>query len=277
MDYRFVKMNPGGNTTVLILDPVPREKQKEISVEIMGDTSLSAEQVGFLETPVTDKAVARLQMMGGEFCGNATRCLAAWAALGGLREGRPSGFPEKQKHLLVEVSGHEGVLSATVVNNGSKSSCFVSVEMPLPLEIRHGENDLFGRHSIVIFEGIIHIILWDRVRDEKYVEIAKDYLQKKNLSDSCIGIMFYESATNTMTPVVYVKDVDSLVWESSCGSGAVALASAMAAIEGRSIENLQIRQPGGFLLADILWDKGIKRVRLAGDIKISALGTVFVD
>lgn len=47
MELQFVKFNPSGNTTVLILDPLSREQYPEIAAKIMADTCLSAEQVGF--------------------------------------------------------------------------------------------------------------------------------------------------------------------------------------------------------------------------------------
>ena len=47
MELRFVKFNPSGNTTVLMPDPLPREKYPEIAIKVMSDTYLCAEQVGF--------------------------------------------------------------------------------------------------------------------------------------------------------------------------------------------------------------------------------------
>jgi diaminopimelate epimerase len=80
-----------------------------------------------------------------------------------------------------------------------------------------------------------------------------------------------------MVPVVYVGAVDSLVWESSCGSGTVAVASAIADKEKRSIDHMQFCQPGGDLFASIGWKDGIEEAWLSGEIVFTATGTVYID
>jgi diaminopimelate epimerase len=277
MELQFVKFNPSGNTTVLILDPLSRSQYPEIAVKVMSDTYLCAEQVGFLEKADDPGAAARLHMMGGGFCGNASRSFAAWIALGGLESGKLEGFREVEKQVRLQVSGHAGTLTARVYNQWSKHACNAEIDMPLPLKIRHGRNDQLSEYSIVVYEGIIHLILWNKVAAEVYVNIVEDFLEKQGFSTNCFGIMFFDSRTSEMIPLVRVKDVDSLVWESSSGSGTVALASALADKQQASIEHMQIRQPGGDLYVSVDWENEIKGVRLSGDIQITAIGTVYID
>ena len=79
MQLEFVKVNPVENMTVFILDEVEKSKHIEIAKKLMDYSNLYAEQVGFVEKMKSedDNIAVRLQMMGGEFCGNATRSLAA--------------------------------------------------------------------------------------------------------------------------------------------------------------------------------------------------------
>ncbi len=272
MELRFAKINPSGNTTVLILDPLPREQYPEVSVKVMADTYLCAEQVGFLEKPDDPLAAGRLHMMGGEFCGNASRGFAAWLALSG-----PEPFRDEEKEIRIQVSGQAGTLTARVQNRWSNHTCHAEIDMPLPLAIRHGRNDQLSEYSIVVYEGITHVILWSKVAAQVYVNIVEDFLEKEGLATDCFGILFFDSRTSEMTPVVCVKAVDSLVWESSCGSGTAALASALADKQKNSIGHMQIRQPGGDLFASVDWSGGIGGVRLSGDIQITAVGTVYID
>ena len=74
MKLRFVKVNPVENMTLFVLDPVPREEQMNVANKLMKYSNIHGEQVGFIER---EGSYIRLQMMGGEFCGNATRSLAA--------------------------------------------------------------------------------------------------------------------------------------------------------------------------------------------------------
>ena len=70
----FVKINPAGNITILIDNFDIYDKNiPKISEEIMKETNLYAEQVGFIGDN-------HLQMMGGEFCGNASRAFASLLA-----------------------------------------------------------------------------------------------------------------------------------------------------------------------------------------------------
>ena len=69
MDIQFIKTSPTQNVTILVLTQVPRASQPEIAAQLLRYDGVGGEQVGFLEPSQT--ARARLQMMGGEFCGNA--------------------------------------------------------------------------------------------------------------------------------------------------------------------------------------------------------------
>jgi diaminopimelate epimerase len=279
MEYSFVKMNPAGNTTILVTTLVPREFHKTVAKELMKDTFLCAEQVGFVEPAMGNAAVARLQMMGGEFCGNASRCFAAWLALGGLTMGFPACFTEAQEEIPIEVSGHSGVLTAKVINLGKKTSALVAIAMPLPISIRHDVHQEFGDLSLVQFEGIAHLIVWKSTAaaDDNMARALIDYMIKSGLKNHCYGVMFYNEEQGSMVPAVYVREVESLIWENSCGSGTAALAAALADRRKAAVPELSVSQPGGSLVASALWCNGISKIELSGDISITAAGTVFMD
>ena len=74
----FTKYSPCGNTTILVressLSPADRAR---VAAEIIAPGHLEAEQAGYVDTAAP---VPRLDMMGGEFCVNATRAFAALLA-----------------------------------------------------------------------------------------------------------------------------------------------------------------------------------------------------
>jgi histidine racemase len=75
MKIRTVQADPSGNITLFVLDPVPLEQRRDINEKLLsGDTAL--EQVGCLS--LVD-GQPKVEMMGGEFCGNATRSAGAYA------------------------------------------------------------------------------------------------------------------------------------------------------------------------------------------------------
>ena len=94
MKLQFVKLDPTGNTTILVSTPVPRADQPRVAELLMADENLCAEQVGFIEAPTLPGACARLQMAGGEFCGNDSMSLGALLAL-------RSGSAEEETTMII--------------------------------------------------------------------------------------------------------------------------------------------------------------------------------
>ena len=108
----FTKYSPCGNTTILVreasLSPADRAR---VAAEIIAPGHLEAEQAGYVDTAAP---VPRLDMMGGEFCVNATRAFAALLAeegklspesggLGGIVS--VSGMPERLRVRVRRLAG----------------------------------------------------------------------------------------------------------------------------------------------------------------------------
>lgn len=83
--FPFAKFIPGGNPTILLPEPpFLLDELPAASATLMGPMHLQAEQVGALLLPKGAGAAPRLEMMGGEFCVNATRSAAMYLARNGL-------------------------------------------------------------------------------------------------------------------------------------------------------------------------------------------------
>lgn len=275
MKLRFVKADPCGNTTIFLLDPVPREQRPAVAAAVMAHGSVTAEQVGFIFPDPAQEAGYRMEMAGGEFCGNASRSFAAWLQLC-PDGGEPHDFIPAQADRVIRVSGAEGPLTARVRSIGQDNRCYVSVAMPIPEQILTGTDDWFGAYSLVIFPGISHIVLWDHAHREEDVERAKSFLARFGPMPEAFGLMYYDEADRFLRPLVYVEDPRTLVWENSCGSGSSALAAAIAHRRGGSVEGLAIRQPGGELTVSVDWQDGVRELILGGEITLSVFGTLYV-
>lgn len=273
MRASFVKVDPSGNATAFILDPFPREIHAKIAAEIMKPTSLGVDQVGFIEQASVPGALARLQMMGGEFCGNAARGFAAYLAARKF-PGIHLIHSSDRFSVPIEVSGHDGVLEA-LVGPTSEGTADVEISMPIPLSIEHKSLAGGGELTLIHFEGITHCVLWDvPPAEEKFCRVREE-LSSELRNIDCIGAMFYDQSTNRLTPLVYVRKVNSLVWEGSCGSGTVAVAAALADKRKQSIRSLCLSQPGGDIEVDVLWDQKIVEAKIRGNVSIKAEGTVY--
>ena len=81
MTIDYLVADPSGNTTILVLTPVPKEEHSALAAKLLALPGIEAEQVGYV-TREAGKPL-RVDMMGGEFCGNASRSAAAWPVTAG--------------------------------------------------------------------------------------------------------------------------------------------------------------------------------------------------
>ena len=72
--YNIVIADPAKNITVFVLDDIDKKSYKSVARNILENTNYAAEQVGFIKQPIMGGDI-RLEMMGGEFCGNASRSI----------------------------------------------------------------------------------------------------------------------------------------------------------------------------------------------------------
>ena len=121
MKLNILRADPAGNITVFVLDPVEKAKRAAIAEKIMAIPSLKAEQVGYA-CPAEDDVDGHMEMMGGEFCGNATRAYGMYIA---QQKGGPSA-------VRLRVSGCDHVVTA----QGDLKSGTARAEMPCPRSVR---------------------------------------------------------------------------------------------------------------------------------------------
>ncbi len=268
--------------TILIWTKVDRKKYVSISKKLMDNVySLGAEQVGFVEkTKKNNKAIAHLQMMGGEFCGNTARSFAFM-----LVQKKITGIVIKNNisKFLISISGVKEPLEATVFCDKDNNPIYPKVEMPIYKNI----NSVCVKNNsdLVSMEGISHIIL-DKPNNEFNIKKYKDELielkDKLNLKEeSAVGAIWTEKIDNntfSIKPVVWVNKTNSYYYETSCGSGTIALALKLAKEKKEKLQEYKIFQPSGdFIKASILRnDKKFEKAWIEGNINIIAEGFCYI-
>ena len=146
--------------------------------------------------------------------------------------------------------------------------------MPVPEAISHGNHRELGDYSTVAFEGITHIVLWD-APVEKLPDAAAASLAAELGVGGDYGIMLTDINRRVLKPLVCIADVGSRVWESSCGSGSVAVASALGSKTARTVTNLELAQPGGSLWVSAQYNSGrITSTSLSGTVELVSYGYV---
>ena len=234
MDLSYILADPSGNTTAFVLSPVDPARYGPVARAVM--QALDAEQVAFVHH-------GRMDMMGGEFCGNASRCFALWQALH-----RPDGLSllplEAPREEAVTVSGAPRPLSVLLAPGGVPGAYRACIRMPLPRRVLPLEESPLGPCTLVEYPGISHLVLEDRPPAEDHISLASALLARLRAESGCFGLLYLEGAA--MRPLVHVRDTGTLVWESSCASGTCAAAAALA-LRQNSPLTLELFQPGGSL------------------------------
>ena len=225
ISYYYV--DPTGNITLLVDSPVPPDKRAKTAEKLML-AEPGAEQVGFIDGK-------NLNMAGGEFCGNATLSAAAVYCL-------KNGLEKAETDMTV--SGAKNPVKVRIEKTG-ESTYSGEVEMPGAQSIGETELKLGGKRitaPLIDFGSISHIILTEKAdRAECEREIVRAC---RELGAGALGLMLVDG--EKLTPLVYVPEPETLVWESSCASGTTAAGIYFASLNGGSFSG-SFTEPGGTL------------------------------
>lgn len=246
-------VKPAGNDTALV-EGIPAKKyRKQINDKIM-QLFPNVEQVGFYKTSSTP----RLEMAGGEFCGNATRSFAYLFLKG--KKGQDNFKASGVKELL---------------NAGIKSSKTSFAQMPIYKSfdrVKQLEKDLCK----VEIKGITHLITpLSNFSKENLKMEGKKLLKKYDLLQTvpASGVMFYtklEDGSYKLDPIVWVRDIQSLFYETACASGTTAFGLMLSKQNSKSIKSQQILQPSGQSLSVSvnLGNKNFTEASIEGPVEI---------
>ncbi len=234
MEIRYVRANPTGNITCLVLSPVTEEERPSVTAALMD----RCEQVGYLAESCDPEQPARLRMMGGEFCGNASMAAGAFlAGKAGLRSG-------EELRMTLSVSGTEEPVGCRIrARDGFWEG---TVEMPGIPDI--SSRFLAGKEMVCVrMDGIVHLI---SQQGPFTAREAENLLRAaaEDLGAPAAGLLQWDGRKGYMKPLVYVPGSGTMVWESGCGSGSTAIGAWRAVCRGEGETVTEVRQPGGTIL-----------------------------
>lgn len=240
--------DPTGNITALVESMVPSEEQPALARRVMARHH-EVEQVGFI-TRLDDAAgapQARLRMAGGEFCGNASMCAAAWY----VRRNIPDSH---EQVVMLEVSGAQLPIEVRLKSAGEGYEACIHMPRSCGFE---RVNLTWDGHvvpaDLVRMEGISHLVirpasgLYALLQDRASAELAIR-AWCRTLDVDGLGAMFFSGAgmRARLDPLVFVPEAGTTFWESSCASGSTACGMLLAHESGSPVE-LELHEPGGIL------------------------------
>ena len=262
MKLNILRADPAGNITVYVLDEVDRAKRAEVAAKIMEIEELKCEQVGFVY-PTQEGGDGRMEMMGGEFCGNATRAFGLLVAkqMGGA----------KQVHI--ETSGCDHIVTVDTDLEAGTSRA----EMPTPQSVTQVKvDDTPG--ILVHLGGIAHLIVENVEPTEEFFAKAEEQVLNALNPIDAYGVIYLDTVKGTMTPLVKVVEPNTLVWEGSCGSGSLAAAVAQSQDAGDGEFARDYVQPAGIVRATVVRENGkVVAAYIGGPVGLDEPTTVEVE
>jgi diaminopimelate epimerase len=228
---RVAVVHPSGNATAVVFDDCLDVDRPALNAAVIRAVARQhpdlpeIEQCCFVTAATDGVSVARVEMFGHEFCGNATRSVVRLVA------GADGGTG------LVQTSGVPCAL-AFAVDRGE-----VTLEMPLPATPESVRRVAEG--TVVEVEGISHLVCGPSAGDARTLLENLVATGRYAIADlPAFGVSSFDPATGEARFCVWVRDVATAFDETACGSGtsAIGIAAATAAGETR---RLTVRQPSG--------------------------------
>lgn len=231
MKLEVIKADPAGNITLFVMTPVDPEKRAGIAEKLMGIKEFAAEQVGYRCDPA-EGYDGHMIMSGGEFCGNASRAYGMLVALEKGIRGRA--------HLVLDVSGSDVPVEVDVDTEAGTARA----KMPLPKMVKRMEAG--GQAGILVhLGGIAHFVVDGMTPSEDYLKAVEEEIMSGLDGLDAYGVMFFDSTSGKLTPLVKVPAANSLFWEGSCGSGSLATTIALTADLPDGVYEKDMIQPAG--------------------------------
>ncbi len=228
MNIKYQLISPSGNLTAIINGQYSASEKRCINQKIFATNKL-VEQIGY----IFQKDLKNyFEMMGNEFSGNG--CRAATLAFLNNNPGKISFFASGINKIIIGK-----------INNGNATVTIPSQKVNF-IKI---SNTIY---STVIFNTLM-IISANNIKDKS--KIIEKYSDKYN----AIGFMSYQKQGNQikLNPWFWVKETNSLINETACGSGSIVVA--------KLLTKSTIFQPSGQSLK-IGFNK--QSINLSGPIKL---------
>ena len=227
--------NPGGNITALVKNKdYDYDFIKKINDYIL-DKYKDVEQVGFIKDN-------ELRMAGGEFCINASRCAIYYL----------------NKFNINELK----ILDKTITGEVNKN--VVTIKYSIDKDI----NSLIN-NNIVDLGGITLVFLDKETNDKLVKNKDKEYIEKKikNIKSDSKAIGIVLTNKNEIYPFIWVKDINTLYFETACGSASIAYA--LTNYLNTNEIDISVKQPSGYNI-DIklnIKKNTLKEIEIKGIVK----------
>lgn len=266
----YSKFNPTNNMTVLVHSKHHQDEYGRIAKALMSENHVCCEQVGFIDLD-EETGEHKLIMSGYEFCGNAAMSYVHFLASQNLLTA---------SQILLNVSGIDTRVKCQIHKDNSYEvqmpQLAYSVK-PFKLNLGFADYDVFKLH----FGTYVHYVIpiETKVTSELCIH-CEQFLKSRDVDNSVktIGMMLFEVNEQNLIPLIYVPEIDSLIWESGCGSGTATIGNYLAYQQNVSNIEATINQPGGQIKVYVKLNKyGKYETSIRGNVSTVSTGIAYIE
>ena len=271
---KYSKFNPTQNMTVLVHSRHDDSEYADIAKYLMREDHVHCEQVGFIETADTTAHQYRLVMSGREFCGNAVMCFVHY-----LVETMKLTAPA----IEMDVSGMSHPVRCDVTPNGDDTYQY-QVTMPevnriTPLTM-HLDGQDYAAYQLD-YDTYQHIIIPTDDMSASLKRACEDYVQHMDIDTALktIGIIIYSATLRKQFPMIYVPDIDSVIWERGCGSGTASIGYYLSHCKQEEVDHVDVHQPGGTIQVSVQPDasnSSYGECKIIGNVTTVSTGETYI-
>ncbi|RTX74083.1 histidine racemase CntK [Mammaliicoccus sciuri] len=269
----FSKYNPAGNMTILVHSKHNCNDYSKIAKQLMMYNHVCCEQVGFIESDMDKSGDYHLVMSGNEFCGNATMSYIRYLEDHDLLE---------TNDFQIKVSGCNDLVKCAV-HKKKDNSRYYEVGMPKAERVSRVHLSMFANdietYEIVYDSYIHYMILVDEITCDLQKQI-EDFIHKQEWLPKykTIGMMLFDESRQFLKPLIYIREVQSLIWENSCGSGTASIGIFYNTVREQKCKDFIVYQPGGKILVTTKkCDELNYEISIKGKVFTVATGEAYVD
>ncbi|WP_436861697.1 histidine racemase CntK [Staphylococcus caeli] len=275
---QFSKYNPTGNMTVLVHSKHDRTEYAEIANQMMQTSHICCEQVGFIESARSENNQNfKLVMSGNEFCGNATISFLHYLNEQRLIKEFHKQASSNKQTLQIQVSGCSDLVDCKVHNDG-----YYEVSMPQPQCVNQVQLTLRTQSITVTrinYESYLHYVIPIDYTSQELQQEIEHFVRTTqwNQSFKTVGIMLFNRAEQFLTPLIYLPEIQSIIWENSCGSGTASIGIFEAFHTKSPCESLVVNQPGGHIIVSTYFNENTYDTTIKGKVASVATGIAYIE
>lgn len=131
-------------------------------------------------------------------------------------------------HIIIDINQFDYKKLYKIINN---EKLYINTKNinPENYNLKHNSNNILN-NNVICLNNDDNTDISDNIDNFDITKIFfKKYFENKiksycdYLNVESLGIIFYDKNKNSITPLVYVKNADTLYWENSCASGSIAV------------------------------------------------------